>query len=98
MEILKNIPFIDTLLESKKAKMLAVLISLFLAREQFNLGHYELKYLTLGFCAYFLAQGLSDIGEWLTEWMSNKAEAKDPVKAEVVPVVATALSTTEVAE
>jgi hypothetical protein len=80
MEILQKIPFIDSLIASKKAKMLAVLVSLFLMDDQLGLSIDDLRYLTYGFCAYFIAQGLSDVGEWLSTWISPKADdEKKPV-------------------
>lgn len=90
MEIIKQIPFLDALLVSKKAKMLAVLVSLFLMRDQLGLGSYELKYLTLGFCAYFIAQGMKDVGEQIAGWWSSKEEQETAEPPVIVPEPAVA--------
>jgi len=65
MEILSKIPFIDVLLESKKAKILATLIGLFVMRDILGLNDMALKFISFGFMAYFLAQGMKDLGEQL---------------------------------
>lgn len=85
MNVLKQVPFLDMLMESKKAKMLSVLVSLFLLRDEIGLDMYALKYLTLGFCAYFIAQGLKDLGEALAEFLTNKEEPKEEAPTKEQP-------------
>lgn len=65
MEVLNKIPFIDVLLESKKAKVLATLIGLFLTRDILGLNEMALQYISFAFMAYFVAQGMKDLGEQL---------------------------------
>jgi hypothetical protein len=62
METFAKIPGIDMLLASKKAKFLTVLIALFIMRDQFGLGMEELKYISMAFMAYFIGQGIADVG------------------------------------
>jgi len=75
MEILQNIPFLDVLLESKKAKVLATLIGLFLTRDMLGLNDMALQYISFAFMAYFIAQGMKDLGEQLAlRWYVEEEE------------------------
>lgn len=75
MEILQNIPFLDVLLESKKAKVLATLIGLFLMRDMLGLNDMALQYISFAFMAYFIAQGMKDLGEQLAlRWYVEEEE------------------------
>lgn len=79
MEVLTKIPFLDVLLESKKAKVLATLIGLFLMRDALGLNDMALQYISFAFMAYFLAQGLKDLGEQL----ALRSQGEEPVEEDV---------------
>ena len=79
MEVLTKIPFLDVLLESKKAKVLATLIGLFLMRDVLGLNDMALQYISFAFMAYFLAQGLKDLGEQL----ALRSKGEEPVEEDV---------------
>lgn len=73
MELLQNIPFLDVLLESKKAKVLATLIGLFIMRDMLGLNDMALQYISFAFMAYFIAQGMKDLGEQLAlRWQDEE--------------------------
>lgn len=78
MEVLSKIPFLDVLLESKKAKVLATLIGLFLMRDVLGLNEMALQYISFAFMAYFLAQGMKDLGEQLAlRWQTEEPAAAE---------------------
>lgn len=80
MDILTKIPFLDVLLESKKAKVLATLIGLFLVRDNLGLDAMAMQYISFAFMAYFVAQGMKDLGEQLAlRWKGAEAdEVEEP--------------------
>ena len=62
-------------LESKKAKVLATLIGLFLMRDMLGLNDMALQYISFAFMAYFIAQGMKDLGEQLAlRWYVEEEE------------------------
>lgn len=82
METFAKIPGIDMLLESKKAKFLTVLIALFIMRDQFGLGMEELKYISMAFMAYFVGQGIADVGAAIFGYSGKEEEVVVEEEAE----------------
>lgn len=83
MELLQNIPFLDVLLESKKAKVLATLIGLFIMRDMLGLNDMALQYISFAFMAYFIAQGMKDLGEQLAlRWQDEEVVEEEIVEEE----------------
>lgn len=83
MELLQNIPFLDVLLESKKAKVLATLIGLFIMRQPLGLDDQAMMWISLAFMSYFIAQGMKDLGEQLAlRWQEEEEVEEEEVEEE----------------